>query len=222
MRKAKVLIGVLLAILIFGIFTGCGAEGKGVPDTIVFEQVRYQYETLSYYVLSPSYQISHNVDKTTHIDTVTVQMLARGEYGTETDTIYLQYQYNRASDLWTLIAEGEWEKELKLDQEALIGIWELEGDYCEYIYIDEVYENRALMGNKVIDITDKDNVKVLEYNPEMDTELIDNSFWTSLASVMLRSDDGTGHNVFYDVYIDITGVNKGSQGDYRRPFAKIE
>lgn len=72
-------------------------ESKGVPDSYV---LRHNSITRN---PDSDYKITHNIDKDTHIDEVEFTTTSEGMYGTLTKTQVLQFQYDKASDLWEFL-----------------------------------------------------------------------------------------------------------------------
>ena len=70
-------------------------EITGVPESVVLREV-----TLDENV---TYNISHHYDPASHIDDVELTTCYNGKYGTQTTTYTYAYQYNKSTDLWTLI-----------------------------------------------------------------------------------------------------------------------
>lgn len=96
----------LIAVLLTSACTAHRNEVKGVPEHIVMREISERYEQLGEAFHAVTHKISHNVDRQTHTDMVTVELEAADEYGKETEQIVLKYQYDKGNDLWTLLPQG--------------------------------------------------------------------------------------------------------------------
>ena len=146
----RVICCLLLAVLMAYACTGCSGEGNGVPEEVVFRHIEEIYNEmvenaecgrLEAGTEPVKFDISylHDVNKDTHVDVVTVTVIEKGRLGTLTNRITQQYQYDRSSDLWTLIAESEWEGSMELNEGVLTeGLW-------DYIPDDEAYYDDRIM-----------------------------------------------------------------------------
>lgn len=150
----KVFAVMFLVVMAVCVLSGCGSERKGVPDAIVYSEVGSNFE----YIGVTDYEISHDVDTTTHIDTVTASGYIEGDYGTGTEYVVLQYQYDRASDLWELLDSSDWEYEFEPNEKNLVGewYWENEAGYTSsaaymYLTIHEIKGNLAVVSYEYSD-----------------------------------------------------------------------
>lgn len=75
-------------------------EEKGVPDSVVLRNTTYAPDFVDY-------EVNHNVDTAAHIDDLKLVLHYAGNYGTKTITIPYTYQYDKGSDLWTLLHSGD-------------------------------------------------------------------------------------------------------------------
>lgn len=99
-----------LYILLFAMFIllcGCQTnESGGVPDSLVLSDLSY---IKGDYLLDGDYSLSHNIDSDAHIDTVYIQFLnEETEYARQYRILSCRYQYDKSTDLWTLLGYGGW------------------------------------------------------------------------------------------------------------------
>lgn len=71
------------------------AEIHGVPESLILRNVSIGENV--------TYEITHNYDAATHIDDVLLTTSYNSAFGVQTMTYTYAYQYNRLTDLWTLI-----------------------------------------------------------------------------------------------------------------------
>ena len=60
-------------------------------------------------VTDHSYEVTHSPEESTKTDTVHIALEATCERASLSTTYDATYQYNKASDLWTVIRGGEWQ-----------------------------------------------------------------------------------------------------------------
>ena len=139
-RNIRFLILSVLAICLFVVCAECSSEGAGVPEEQVYEvpeeqvyeEISYYYEALAEYADSCEYTVSHNANNKTHMDTVSVKITAKSKYGTATKEMVLEYQYQKANDIWELDSKGDWEGSFSPNKKAFIGVWTLYTDTTMY------------------------------------------------------------------------------------------
>ena len=130
----------LSSILLFA--TGCSTEASGVPEEIIRQDTGSSYDDIT---------IQHNVNRNTHIDTVTITEHYYGTFGEHHETSEYQYEYNRASDLWTLLEKTWLGGESDLYEEEFIGTWYCEEDdsYLEIHHMTEDTVRFSYSGDSV-------------------------------------------------------------------------
>lgn len=82
---------------------GCSSEGSGVPESVIREELGAAVTE------ADSFKISHNVDKSAHIDTVTVTATYENEFCKSKGTGTYQYRYYKSNDMWEKNSQGTWE-----------------------------------------------------------------------------------------------------------------
>lgn len=75
--------------------TAPSEEVNEVPESVVLRNISIDENA--------TYSITHNYDSASHIDDVELITCYNGEYGTRTTTYTYAYQYDKSSDLWSLI-----------------------------------------------------------------------------------------------------------------------
>ncbi len=112
MKRFFLLVGlVLMAMLI----AGCSSENKKVPDSVLQMEVDLadtSWEAREELDEYPStWSATHEWDAEAYTDTVNVTITWMTKYSKEQMSKRLVYQYNRTSDLWTIISgkHTEWE-----------------------------------------------------------------------------------------------------------------
>lgn len=109
MKKPIILITALSLLLLC--MTGCGAA-KTVPDkTIEWEIEDYlkSAPTMGGAYTDYSSEVKHDPDHDTKTDTVSVELTITYPHCIAGVTYEATYQYDKASDLWTVIRGGKWE-----------------------------------------------------------------------------------------------------------------
>ena len=104
--------------------TSTTEDKTAVPESLVLRNVSLDENT--------TYIMTHNYDAATHIDDVTLVTVYAGNYGTRTQTYIYSYQYDRSSDLWSLIGgkNGLQSDVVSFDPESFIGKT-FEGSYSQ-------------------------------------------------------------------------------------------
>lgn len=104
---------ICLLCIILTLF-GCSHDYKGVPDSVVLREAESQVENYT------NYKINHKIDTAAHIDDIELELYNEGAYGTETIATSYSYQYNKATDLWTLLQAGDFSYKYVIDENAYI------------------------------------------------------------------------------------------------------
>lgn len=132
--------GLILNIFVVICFlSGCSNENKGVPESTVLHDV-----TETFGNVKEDYQckIEHSVDLSSHIDNAAIIVEYETEYTKQTGMINSRYQYDKSSDLWTLLELGEWTWETELKDtftkvKPYMGI-DVYETYNYALYIDDI------------------------------------------------------------------------------------
>ena len=101
---------ICLALLMFALLlTACGTP-KEVPEQMIVWTVEDYLKESGYgTVTEHSYEVTHSPDESTKTDTVHIALEATCERASLSTSYDATYQYNKASDLWTVIRGGEWQ-----------------------------------------------------------------------------------------------------------------
>ena len=95
--------------------TPLGGVSKGVPESLVLRNTPIEDNM--------TYEINHHYDSSTHIDDIELITSYKGAFGVQTKTYTYAYQYDKNSDLWSLISDddGLQSDVTSLDPKAYIG-----------------------------------------------------------------------------------------------------
>lgn len=74
-----------------------------VPEQLIKDVIDNKYGNKDYY-----YTAEHHMDNSTHIDTVTIEVIVTREYHKEHTTGTCKYRYNKSNDTWDIYAEPTW------------------------------------------------------------------------------------------------------------------
>lgn len=156
MRKTYFLTFFLL-LCVSVLFSSCGSQ-YGVPDDYVMYFVEEcEYADSDY---ESSTQVIHSFNEKTHMDSTTVVSTYTGDYGSFITTCEAVFQYDRTSDLWSLVRRSEWSDPEYKYSDSLVGKWNvgspfgLSGDYLiEIISVsDDMIELRCTISKTVYDM----------------------------------------------------------------------
>ena len=101
-----------LALAMLGPFlTSCSAPKEVPEQTIAWVVEDYLQGSGLGAVAESSYEVTHTPDESTKTDTVHIALDAAFERASLSSSYAATYQYNKASDLWTLIRGGQWQTE---------------------------------------------------------------------------------------------------------------
>ncbi len=118
----------LLVVAILFSLSACANNKSSVPDQLIESHIKSEFDGTDY-----AYVMSHSMDKSTHIDTVTVETVVTGEYYSEYHVGVIQYRYNRANDTWDLYGFPDW-RHIKTDYFDYG--WD---GHCEFPCDDDMY-----------------------------------------------------------------------------------
>ena len=159
---------IFLSILICFTFIGCsGGASKGVPDSTVLFSTDIDVED------ADRYEIIHDYSADTHVDAVEIVLYYEDHFGTITTRIPYWFQYDRASDLWAIIREGDRTTEHEIDEEAYQGcsFYGTDDDYMHpYNYFIEFIDidTDQMTATIYYEVTFYDNIPSL-----LDTQTVD-------------------------------------------------
>ena len=74
-----------------------------VPEQLIKDVIDNKYGNNDYY-----YTAEHHMDNSTHIDTVTVEVVVTWQYHKEHIIGTCKYRYNKSNDTWDIYAEPTW------------------------------------------------------------------------------------------------------------------
>ncbi len=121
-NKTLKILGILacVAIVIIIIISSTGNNTKEVPMSLV-EQVVMSCKDFKIDKYAMSFTTSNQYDKDSKIDTVNITITAEGTYGYYKTSCTARYQYDRSSDLWSLISVSDWSKKEYTLKDSIIG-----------------------------------------------------------------------------------------------------
>lgn len=148
----KRLISCMLLVLLLSslLLTGCGSSSKEVPDALL----EFELYDCEYYENGRpgfTWTSSHDYDSSAHIDTVAIQARIDSEYGFLTTYRIVKYQYDRASDNWSVLSRADWSEPYVSYNDNLIGDWEGTSQIGDGLY------------NITIEEVDGDNIRLRYY-----------------------------------------------------------
>lgn len=136
-RKIVVLLLLLLAAL--HLLTGCSTVETEVPDSVVYDLVNEnEYASLGDAQIS----LIHHFDEKTHRDSVDVFLGIYAPYAEISFTCSAVYEYDRSSDLWSLVQYDGWsEPDFNYAYtDSLIKTWQIDNYGSTYeIKVTDVY-----------------------------------------------------------------------------------
>ncbi len=109
-----------VAIVIIIIIFSTGNNTKEVPMSLI-EQVVMSCKDFKTDKYAMSFTTSDQYDKDSKIDTVNITITAEGAYGYYKTSCTARYQYDRSSDLWSLISVSDWSKKEYTLKDSIIG-----------------------------------------------------------------------------------------------------
>ena len=146
MKKSMVLLLTTVFFLLF--ITGCGPQ-KTVPDKTLEWEVEEYLKANKYLggaYTNYDYSVVHSPDKSTNTDTVQINLSVTYPHIVTSSIFNATYQYNRSSDLWSVLRGGNWDAPnvLSYDITESARIWQqsfesagwtvmLEGEGADYI-----------------------------------------------------------------------------------------
>lgn len=142
----KLIVALMLCAVVLNL-CGCSSSHSGVPDEIVQLDVAEELEGENYGVA-----IHHEVDKSAHLDYVSVDVEVNIGFGKEIYIGTAEYIYNRSNDNWNICSGYDWEYvTTEYDKSAFVGVYEGEGfssgaDY--YVKVTDIdFVNREIIGS---------------------------------------------------------------------------
>lgn len=143
MKKTSIILIIVLIFALIICFTACGNESKGVPDDVAIRSVsecQYAYSNATTYVTHNKY------DSESHLDYVTIVSKSEGKYGYFISTCEAVFQYNRTSDLWSLLDAELWTEPRYTFNDNLVGRYD----------VSTLSEDEEISGYvEILSVTDK-------------------------------------------------------------------
>lgn len=135
----KLMLFLLLMCIVSNTFAGCGTTVTEVPDSLIADLVREnEYSDLG----ECKWYTTHHLDQQAHRDTVDITLGIYAPYAEIISSCSAVYEYDRSSDLWSLIKHDSWsDPDYNFSfNDALVGTWSLENNGSTYdITVTEVY-----------------------------------------------------------------------------------
>ncbi|MBQ3863549.1 MAG: hypothetical protein II790_05840 [Schwartzia sp.] len=137
-------LAVLLACSAFSL-SACGGSSFQVPDGELQLYVENTLRKESANRTSFHWDAVHQPDSELHRDIVTLTVDLESTYVTRSFTATVTYQYDRTTDLWSLVDESKWHLTGFALKDSLLGRWEYDGDGTGYINVTEVSGTRLTL-----------------------------------------------------------------------------
>lgn len=156
MKKTSIILIIVLIFALIICFTSCGNESKGVPDDVAIRSVsecQYAYSNATTYVTHNKY------DSESHLDYVTIVSKSEGKYGYFISTCEAVFQYNRTSDLWSLLDAEPWTRPTYTYNDNLVGKYDV-STLSEYQEISGYVE--------ILSVTDKEIKLCYDISADLD------------------------------------------------------
>ena len=123
-----------LLVIIVCMLSACSPVQTEVPESLVRDLVDMnEYADMGKYTLT----ITHHPDKETHRDHVDIVISIQTPYAEAVSTCSAVYEYNRSSDLWSLVKCEDWTRPYYNPNDKLIGTWETSYGTAEVTF-DEI------------------------------------------------------------------------------------
>lgn len=191
--KKKIVFAICILCVLVGVILFSTNKSREVPESVIHEKFFYAIGTGSEVV-----DISHNYDKDTHTDDVTVVLRTEQEYGIYEYTGYLKYQYYSSDDLWELVYEDSSNKTY-WNEEKLKTTWYGDNWWVEIHNVDN--ENEKFTCSYQIDY-----LSDYYYNyGELIGSLIghNETYGTKLYQSCIEKKDNMGNSRFVTIELDI-------------------
>lgn len=150
MKKLALLFSLAAFFLLAACLSGCGNSSQ-VPDSMLQLAVDERFSEKEY-----TWSATHHYDSQARTDTVNLTATLQEEYGAKNRSCKIVYQYDRASDTWSVYSKGEWSEPSFQFNSKLIGSWE--GTYTAgdsyRIQITAVSGNSMTVSGKVTVLAD--------------------------------------------------------------------
>lgn len=132
MKKRIIFFLFILCTVLF--LSACGKASDEVPESVWLREIDdCNYAEFFDPAIKCTQSAIHNVDKTAHTDLVVISLQAESTYGKVSTYRSVLFQYDKSSDLWSVLRRDDWSKRAYSFNENLEGGWR----YEEY---DNVYD----------------------------------------------------------------------------------
>lgn len=105
---------IILLCLVLVLSACSSSEKNGVPNSV------FERDAADILGNCTHYEASHHVDTDAHTDSVHLTVSKEGQYGKITTNAEYLYQYNKSSDLWTMLGGGILTTEHSLNEDAYV------------------------------------------------------------------------------------------------------
>ena len=130
MNHARMLL-LFILVSICITFASCSTgEADGVPDAALHDTEVY-VDFANDCTITDVF-VEHNVDTSTHIDSVCLMLHGETEYATLSNIAYLKYQYEKSNDLWHLIEIEHSSRTIEYKNEAFVDCSPWQGEIDNY------------------------------------------------------------------------------------------
>lgn len=96
----------MLVISFLFSFCACSVNSTAVPEQLIKNDVNEKFGDADFY-----YSTTHNMDKSTYIDTVTVEVVVTRKYYQEYIVGTCKYRYDKSNDTWDNYGDPKWESD---------------------------------------------------------------------------------------------------------------
>lgn len=105
-KKLRIILCTTLTIVLLFTLCSCSSGIPEVPDQLIRDVVDSKYAHKDYH-----YTAEHNMDNSTHIDTITIKVVVPREYCNEHIIATCKYRYNKSNDTWDIYGDTTWKND---------------------------------------------------------------------------------------------------------------
>ena len=145
MRKRIFYFFFILSAVLF--LAACGNASDEVPESVWLREIDdCDYAEFSDPSIKCTQSAIHNVDKTAHTDLVVISLQAESTYGKVNTYRSVLFQYDKSSDLWSVLKRSDWSERAYSFNDNLEGGWHYEEFGNAYdIWIESVDDGRITL-----------------------------------------------------------------------------
>ena len=104
----------LLLVLMMVLLTACTGKSREVPDSEVeFIVERYLDENTMEGYIGSSFDVTHDWDADSNIDSIHLKVITEYEYGSVIAERECDFQYDKSSDLWMVKSISQWRETIE-------------------------------------------------------------------------------------------------------------